>query len=99
MENKVWVRYEKRVHGHPSETYFLFDKDKYDDKKTLEYYFENEWPNKLRGGENAGYSHECEIVDAPPVEWLERNSRYAETAAKEAIEYSKFLSKELLRVK
>ena len=99
MENKVWVRYEKRVHGHPSETYFLFDKDKYDDKKTLEYYFENEWPDKLPGGENAGYSHECEIVDHPPIKWIERNVRYAEEKAKEACAYSEFLSKELLRIK
>jgi len=99
MENKVWVRYEKRVHGHPSETYFLFDKDKYDDKKTLEYYFENEWPNKLRGGENAGYSHECEIVDAPPVEWLEK--AYVRTSIEilETQKYAEFLSEELLRAK
>jgi len=99
MENKVWVRYEKRVHGHPSETYFLFDKDKYDDKKTLEYYFENEWPNKLVGGENAGFYHEWEIVDHPPVEWLEKAYVRASVEILEAQKYAEFLSEEIIRTK
>jgi hypothetical protein len=99
MEKKVWVRYEKRVHGHPSVTYFLFDKDKYDDEDTLEYYFENHWPSKLPGGENAGYEHECEMVDHPPIDWLERDKKYADRKAEEARVYAEFIEKELIRVK
>jgi hypothetical protein len=98
MEKKVWVRYEKRVHGHPSVTYFLFDKDKYDDEDTLEYYFENHWPSKLPGGENAGYEHECEMVDHPPIDWLESAYKRANDAVADAIVYDEFLSKEILRV-
>ena len=97
MENKVWIRYEKRVHGHPSVTYFLFDKDKYDDEDTLEYYFENHWPSKLPGGENAGYEHECEMVDHPPIDWLELDKKYADRTAEEARVYAEFIEKEILR--
>jgi hypothetical protein len=96
---KVWIRYEKRVHGHPKETYFLFDKEDSENEKSVEYYFEYEWPNKLIGGENAGYEHEWEVVDAPPIEWLERDKNYADTRAKEARVYAEFIEKELIRVK
>lgn len=99
MKDKVWIRYEKRVHGYPKETYFLFDKEMAEDEETVDYYFENEWPRKLIGGENAGFYHEWEVVDAPPVEWLESASKRAESALTEAMEYNQFLTKELLRVK
>lgn len=99
MKDKVWVRYEKRVHGHPRETYFLVDKEIVEDENEVEYYFEHEWPKKLIGGENAGFWHEWEIVDHPPVDWMEREAKRAEDSVKKALEYSKFMNQELLRVK
>lgn len=99
MKGKVWIKYVKRVHGYPSETYFLFDKEKAENEKTVEYYFEEEWPSKLPGGENSGYSHDWEVVDAPPIEMLESMSKRASDAVVDAIVYNEFLSKELNRVK
>jgi hypothetical protein len=99
MKDMVWIRYEKRVHGHPSEVYFLFPKEDAEDKETAEYYFENEWHEKIIGGENAGFWHDWEIVDHPPVDWMEREAKRAEASVKKALEYSKFMNQELLRVK
>ena len=94
---QVWIRYEKRVHGHPSETYFTFDKKRVMDEEVVEHYFENVWPNKLPGGEHAGYEHEWKIVEHPPVKWLEKAQERAERAAVDAHEYQNFLTKELLK--
>jgi len=99
MKGKVWIKYVKRVHGHPSETYFLFDKETAENKRSVEYYFEYEWPSKLPGGENSGYEHEWEVVDAPPVEMLEGMSKRAKDEVDYAIKYDYFLKKELERVK
>lgn len=95
---KVWIRYEKRIHGHPKETYFLFDKEDAENEETANYYFENQWPSKLVGGENAGFYHEWEIVDHPPIDWLESAYKRANNAVVDAIVYDEFLSKEILRV-
>lgn len=97
--DKIWIKYEKRVHGHPEVIYFLFEREKYDNKETLEYYFEYVWPDLLVGGENVGYEHECEVVDHPPIEWLQKEYVRTSTEIVETQEYAEFLSQEILKTK
>jgi hypothetical protein len=96
--NKVWIKYTKKVQGHPSYHYVFFDEELVSDEDKA-----NEqclyWAESTPGGQRYGFEYEWERIDHPPIEWFERQHNIAEKKAMEAQEYQSMLTKEIIKIK
>jgi len=96
---QVWVKYSKKTSRSPVENnhYVYLEKETIEDEDEMNALC-LEWAESIPGGERYGFQYDWEIVDSPPVDWLDRAQERAERDIISATERSKTLLKEILRV-